>query len=404
MDVVPQTPYQRLTRLRNDPQLRLNSYLNWPVSAQVSPQDLCDDGFYYTGLEDRVQCTHCGGILSSWEPGDNVANEHSTHFPQCPWVISRRNNPLFRSAVVPQHCGLINISDSGFTFGHPDVPLQYQAPTHPADIPGTSRPKYPEYALESNRLTTFKGWPSQLSQKPAALAKGGLFYLGQGDRCKCFFCGGILYDWDMGDDIWTEHAKWFKDCPWVKLSKGEPFIRQVQLDLEQAQSQGVPMENDTDVQSGPNLFQSGAASSSTPNAPTGLPSMSTGSSGMPPLGSTDTQQTAPKTLDVSSSTSKPSASSSSPQAAGPSSSGSSAAQATSTSGSSEGSTDIKSIIEENQKLKDERTCKICMDEEVSVLFLPCGHMACCASCSVSVKDCPICRADIVQRVKAYWSL
>ncbi|XP_060069816.1 baculoviral IAP repeat-containing protein 7-like [Ylistrum balloti] len=210
MDVVPQTPYQRLALLRNDPQLRLNSYLNWPPSAHVTPQDLCEDGFYYTGLEDRVQCTHCGGTLSHWEPGDIVANEHSTHFPQCPWVVSRRNNPLFRSTT--QQCGFPNISDSGFAFGHqrssPGVPLQYQASSHPGDVPGTNRPKYSEYALESNRLTTFKGWPSQLSQKPAALAKGGLFYLGQGDRCKCFYCGGILYDWDIGDDIWTEHAKW----------------------------------------------------------------------------------------------------------------------------------------------------------------------------------------------------
>lgn len=193
MDLVMQTPYQRLAVLRNDSQLRLNTYLNWPQNAFVDPRDLCDDGFYYTGLEDKVQCTHCGGILGGWEQGDTVANEHSIHFPQCPWVNTRRNNPFFQSRPVPQQCGPITVSDSqslgfshqqsGFGFGHQPSSvvgnLQYLPASHPRDRPGTNRPKYPEYSLESNRLTTFKGWPSQLSQKPAALAKSGLFYLGK---------------------------------------------------------------------------------------------------------------------------------------------------------------------------------------------------------------------------------
>ncbi|XP_060069818.1 death-associated inhibitor of apoptosis 2-like [Ylistrum balloti] len=157
-----------------------------------------------------------------------------------------------------------------------------------------------------------------------------------------------------------------------------------------------------DVPSGSFQFQNEARLVSPASNPqTGLPSLSAGfqssatSSVMPPQGSSDFHQTAPKTVDVSSpSSAKPSTDSSSQEA-----SHSSDTDQLGSSGS-----DIKSIMEENQKLKDERTCKICMDEEVSILFLPCGHMACCAGCSVSVQDCPICRADIVQRIKAYWSL
>lgn len=32
------------------------------------------------------------------------------------------------------------------------------------------------------------------------------------------------------------------------------------------------------------------------------------------------------------------------------------------------------VEEENRKLKDARLCKVCMDDEVGVVFLPCGHL------------------------------
>lgn len=33
-----------------------------------------------------------------------------------------------------------------------------------------------------------------------------------------------------------------------------------------------------------------------------------------------------------------------------------------------------SLEEENRKLKDARLCKVCLDEEVGVVYLPCGHL------------------------------
>lgn len=36
--------------------------------------------------------------------------------------------------------------------------------------------------------------------------------------------------------------------------------------------------------------------------------------------------------------------------------------------------DRLSLEEENRKLKDARLCKICLDEEVAVVYLPCGHL------------------------------
>lgn len=36
--------------------------------------------------------------------------------------------------------------------------------------------------------------------------------------------------------------------------------------------------------------------------------------------------------------------------------------------------DRKLLEEENRKLKDARLCKVCLDEEVGVVYLPCGHL------------------------------
>merc|ERR1719341_2368706 len=41
---------------------------------------------------------------------------------------------------------------------------------------------------------------------------------------------------------------------------------------------------------------------------------------------------------------------------------------------------------ENARLKEQRTCKICMDGEVGVVFLPCGHLCSCVLCAPSLRD------------------
>ena len=58
---------------------------------------------------------------------------------------------------------------------------------------------------------------------------------------------------------------------------------------------------------------------------------------------------------------------------------------------------------ENRRLKDQRTCKICMDREIRVVFLPCSHLISCVKCAPALKDCPLCRHQIFGTVKTYIS-
>ena len=58
--------------------------------------------------------------------------------------------------------------------------------------------------------------------------------------------------------------------------------------------------------------------------------------------------------------------------------------------------------ERRRRTGRERECVICMEADVAwVVFVPCGHIVCCASCAEHQQACPTCRADIVQRVRTY---
>ncbi|XP_074559238.1 E3 ubiquitin-protein ligase SP1-like, partial [Curcuma longa] len=46
-------------------------------------------------------------------------------------------------------------------------------------------------------------------------------------------------------------------------------------------------------------------------------------------------------------------------------------------------------------------CVICLEQEYNAVFVPCGHMCCCTTCSVHLMSCPLCRKRIDQVVKTF---
>lgn len=45
----------------------------------------------------------------------------------------------------------------------------------------------------------------------------GFFYIGMGDKVKCFVCGLEVIDWDLIDNLWIEYGKFFGDCLYFKM-------------------------------------------------------------------------------------------------------------------------------------------------------------------------------------------
>ena len=71
-------------------------------------------------------------------------------------------------------------------------------------------------------------WPShRIEADTALLADAGFYYLGEGDKVKCWYCNGGLKNWDRFDDPWIEHAKWFPLCEYLLKNKGVDFVKDI---------------------------------------------------------------------------------------------------------------------------------------------------------------------------------
>ena len=63
--------------------------------------------------------------------------------------------------------------------------------------------------------------------------------------------------------------------------------------------------------------------------------------------------------------------------------------------------DISSLVEENRSLREQMLCKICMDNDANIVFLPCGHLVACAECAPHLRKCAICRKLVKGTVRAF---
>ncbi|TNN33744.1 Baculoviral IAP repeat-containing protein 7-B [Liparis tanakae] len=198
---------------------------------------------------------------------------------------------------------------------------------------------YPEMEAEGSRISTFHNWPSEASVQPDVLARAGFFYTGHGDNVKCFHCDGGLRNWEPGDDPWQEHAKWFPRCEFLIQERGQDYISDIQ---------------DSHFHLGDTV---GGSQSSTGrdvvsgNDPELRPSSSAATVRAPIRGKA--KEPSPEEL--------------------------------------------------LRQLQEERTCKVCMDKLVAIVFIPCGHLVVCGDCAASLRHCPICRAVIRGSVRAFMS-
>uniref|UniRef100_A0A674I204 RING-type E3 ubiquitin transferase n=1 Tax=Terrapene triunguis TaxID=2587831 RepID=A0A674I204_9SAUR len=292
---------------------RLRTFRQWPESSPVSATDLAKAGFFFLGPGDRVQCFCCGGILRSWEAEDQPMREHQKFFPTCKFICGE---DVGNQQMLP-FLEILDYVDGQI------LSLLQRMDVEEAALP--SQPEYPEMETEAMRLATFQSWPPYTELYPEQLARAGFFYTGRhGDTVRCFYCDGSLRNWELGDDPWREHAKWFPRCEFLLQSRGRDFVSSVQ---DSDFNAPVSFLNGCFVQWRGERFEETLPSSE------------------PPL----------------------------------------------------------STEEQLRRLQEERMCKVCMDKDVSIVFVPCGHLVVCAECAPSLRRCPICRAVIRGSVRTFMS-
>lgn len=62
-----------------------------------------------------------------------------------------------------------------------------------------------------------------------------------------------------------------------------------------------------------------------------------------------------------------------------------------------------SAEEQLRLLQEEKLCKICMDRNIAVAFIPCGHLVTCKQCAEAVDKCPMCYTVITFKQKIFMS-
>uniref|UniRef100_A0A8D2H3Z9 E3 ubiquitin-protein ligase XIAP n=1 Tax=Urocitellus parryii TaxID=9999 RepID=A0A8D2H3Z9_UROPR len=318
----------------------LKSFQNWPDYAHLTPRELASAGLYYTGIDDQVQCFCCGGKLKNWEPCDRAWSEHRRHFPNCFFVLGRNINVRSESDVVS--------SDRNFP-----------NPTNP--------PRNPAMAEYEARIITFGTWIYSVNKEQ--LARAGFYALGEGDKVKCFHCGGGLTDWKPSEDPWEQHAKWYPGCKYLLEEKGQEYINNIHL----THSLEETLVNDT-------IFQNSMVQEAIRMG----------------FSFRDIKKIMEEKIQTS---------------------GSNyislevliadlvSAQKENTQDESSQMSLQKDISTEEQlrRLQEEKLCKICMDRNIAVVFIPCGHLVTCKQCAEAVDKCPMCYTVITFKQKIFMS-
>ncbi|KAK2159126.1 hypothetical protein NP493_1745g00011 [Ridgeia piscesae] len=452
---------------------RLESFADWPTSAYVRPEYLAKAGVYSLGIADRVRCAFCCGVLRNWLPGDDPMVVHRKYFPKCAFLDDARaagNVPIEEHNISNQQASQNAVANPSSSS---ELGVVREEPTRQ------------DYSGETSRLSSFSRWPQNSHQTAGGLARAGFFYTGIADCVKCFSCNGTLRSWEKRDDPWTEHARWFPRCNYVRTVKGEAFIRSVQT-THSGQNNGATSTNanaiatqstnagtrmfpveprairarmDTsrvrsvldmgfsrdlvynvieqhlattgddfrDVQSLLEAVLAAEKATRRPSSSLAQPARSTAlrariadTAATASNGSTRAEGGSPASTTAlggeATTAARDNRAIAIAHGNGASAAGNDETITTTTGGigTSEGTVrdrnqttashremkpEAKPATTEDQRLQ----CKICLDDEAKILFLPCGHLCCCAKCAPALRNCPICRALMRGTVRVYLS-
>ncbi|XP_076084105.1 baculoviral IAP repeat-containing protein 7-like isoform X1 [Mytilus galloprovincialis] len=457
-----------LSRSMSNEMMRFSSLSTFPRHINISMTRLARAGFFFTGEGCATKCYSCGTTYDQWKSGDDPSAIHKSISPSCilvnnfgceippfegdsylvrtpPKDASTSMNVGVHDKNHQQSQGTASSPRDAYT-GHKittvnaiSVQSSHASTGNAArniptsDITGETgddsknnsrtndcqhdyaslgitidKPKYPDYAALQVRISSYQGWPSYLDQTPREMAVSGFFFAGYHDYTRCFFCGGGLRNWELGDDPWVEHARWFPQCSFLKQNKGDVFVNDMQRRKQQ-------LENTTQQNNLQSLSAevSGSRSTQTSTDIDTYPLLdSFAVKSVCEMGYTKEQVVKPLQI-IKDSGQELTAhnilqilldredairfnTSPSTQATE-----SVAAPSTLSPSTLNLRDEAEKILEENQQLKEQRLCKVCLDLDVSIAFLPCGHIVCCKDCAPAMRNCPICRKYIKGTVKTY---
>lgn len=186
---------------------RLRTFEECPL-GNIDRDLLAKLGFYYNQPEGKVKCKFCDLSFTEWqEQYFNPILFHRVYSPLCPIVIHQalRNEPLEVDDITR---------------------VNYEA----EDTPNCDSGPNERFMTLETRLESFSDWPVGMHTRPEDLAEAGFYYSGRGDIVFCFVCGLKVNQWKIFDDPFVKHAKFSRNCTFLKAIKGEAFIESILQD------------------------------------------------------------------------------------------------------------------------------------------------------------------------------
>ena len=331
----------------HDEVLRLESFADWPKQLGVSVGELSAAGFYYSGTGDCVTCFSCLQSVRDWSPGQCVASRHRAASPSC----------LHNNGLDSRNCPIV------------------------VKCPSDLSP----FKEEKTRVLSFRNWPTNFGVMGEELAEAGFFCLDASDAVKCPFCGVEVHHWHSGQSAWRRHQSFSPACGFVRqhcpvnVDESSLFYTQQQsaLDGSAASLPGFHCSSHflaARQSSLPSVGRQPVASVSDTgvfgNVQELLEHQSANATGISqalatlPAGAVekDVEQRRPPWLSCENLTDKD---------------------------------------EELERLRTARTCVVCLDREISCVFLPCAHVICCSECAACLKQCPFCQVSIEKSIRSF---
>uniref|UniRef100_H2ZML1 RING-type domain-containing protein n=1 Tax=Ciona savignyi TaxID=51511 RepID=H2ZML1_CIOSA len=342
---------------------RLKSFLNWHENA-LDKKALARSGFFYLGNRDRTQCFNCMGVLKNWRPGDDINTIHSESFPTCRYY---RN--LFREMF-------------------PCID-----------------PKRPSMKFYEDRISSFEGkWTHSGPPTISDIAKAGFFLFDVDASVRCWYCDVVVSDVSRQWSPWEEHAKQYPSCHFLLRNRGHNFVEAALSSVtdnepEPALSMGSEIvanvvEMGFDPKFIKKVIRRQIRDHSTCFATTDalLDALVTEENDLIDLGSSSSSDDDEEGcaimlccfiyrmgVDIHNEGLH-----------------SLSHQTIVLSPEEE-----RRVQSELRRLRDEKRCKVCLDRDAEMVFIPCGHLSTCLICTQSLRQCPVCRMKINRSYRTF---
>uniref|UniRef100_H2ZML5 RING-type domain-containing protein n=1 Tax=Ciona savignyi TaxID=51511 RepID=H2ZML5_CIOSA len=325
-------------------------------------------GFFYLGNRDRTQCFNCMGVLKNWRPGDDINTIHSESFPTCRYLQIQYIDAKITTSIV--------LDRNLFREMFPCID-----------------PKRPSMKFYEDRISSFEGkWTHSGPPTISDIAKAGFFLFDVDASVRCWYCDVVVSDVSRQWSPWEEHAKQYPSCHFLLRNRGHNFVE-------------AALSSVTDNEPEPALsYEYQALFSSRAEFIKGMGSEIVANvveMGFDPkfIKKVIRRQirdhstcfaTTDALLDALANRSSDEHSTPEAQVADENH------RAAELSPEEE-----RRVQSELRRLRDEKRCKVCLDRDAEMVFIPCGHLSTCLICTQSLRQCPVCRMKINRSYRTF---